>query len=254
MASLGTLAWAERTGGELSVRARVKEMGAATVEQVKLLSGPLRRRLALGSDRVRHLDLPARAPDSRAAREAEALCRELSSTALHQHCLRSWLFANLLAQRDRRRFDAELLYVICLLHDLGLTERHFEQEPRARCFAVEGAWAARDLLRRVGWEEPRAEVVAEAICMHINVRLPNEATAEARLLAAGAGLDVLGRGYGSLERSDVHAVVERHPRLELKQEIAQWMGREAAARPRGRIGLLWRLGLERRIRAAPFSS
>jgi len=62
-----------------------------------------------------------RIPDSRAAIEAERLCREESPPVLYAHALRSYFFAWLLGKRDGLRFDEELLYVGCVLHDIGLT-------------------------------------------------------------------------------------------------------------------------------------
>jgi hypothetical protein len=60
-----------------------------------------------------------RVPDSAAAAEAERLARAESSTMLYGHALRSYFYAALLAARDGMRYDEELLYVGCVLHDIG---------------------------------------------------------------------------------------------------------------------------------------
>jgi hypothetical protein len=44
--------------------------------------------------------------------------------------------------------DPELLYLACVLHDLGLTSAHDGHDAKAACFAVEGARAAHRLLWR----------------------------------------------------------------------------------------------------------
>jgi hypothetical protein len=65
-----------------------------------------------------------RVPDSDAARAAERLSREASPRTLYAHAVRSFLYASLLAKRDRERVDEEALYVGCVLHDIGLTSAH----------------------------------------------------------------------------------------------------------------------------------
>lgn len=47
----------------------------------------------------------------------------VSPTFLCHHCMRTFLFGNLLGQRDGLRCDRELLYLGAVMHDLGLTER-----------------------------------------------------------------------------------------------------------------------------------
>src|SRR5918994_1602494 len=64
-----------------------------------------------------------RIPDSAAAAEAERLARAESSPMLYAHALRSYFYAALLAARDGMRYDEELLYVGCVLHDIGLPPR-----------------------------------------------------------------------------------------------------------------------------------
>lgn len=99
-------------------------------------------------------------PDSALAHEAEECVRELSSPALYGHCARTWAFAAPFSQRDRVKHDGELLYLACMLHDLGLTEKHWGHDTHARCFAVEGARAAHTLVQASGVSEERARKVA----------------------------------------------------------------------------------------------
>lgn len=64
-----------------------------------------------------------RIPDSAAAAEAERPARTESASGLDGHAVRSYVFAALLAARDGMGYDQELLYVGCVLHDIGLTPR-----------------------------------------------------------------------------------------------------------------------------------
>jgi hypothetical protein len=109
-----------------------------------------------------------RIPDTMIAREAEALSTEVYTQALLNHCLRSYALGTILAQRDGLEHDPELLYVTCLLHDLGVSDRYRDTVAGQSCFAATGATVAREWSRGHGWREPRCTALADAICQHLN--------------------------------------------------------------------------------------
>jgi hypothetical protein len=193
-------------------------------------------------------------PDSAFARAAFAAAREASSDILLGHCLRTWLWADLVAQADRVRHDPELLYAACILHDLGLTPAHWCRRatgpgPRTgviECFGVEGGLAAYDLAIAHGYR--RARELAEAIMLHLNVEVPLNLGAEAHLLSAAAAMDLLGRRTETLPAHVVSPVLARHPRDGFAAEIERLSAEQAAARPRSRVALLRRMGLPDLIR------
>jgi hypothetical protein len=195
-------------------------------------------------------ELPESPPDSRIARDAFELAESESSAALLAHCVRTWLWADLFAQRDGVAHDPELLYVACLLHDLGLTHAHWCATDAADCFAVEGALAAQAFALERSWPEQRADRLAEAIALHLNVDVGTDLGAEAHLLHAGAGLDVVARRRVELPAATRALVHARHPRDGFADELGLLMPRQTAARPRSRIALLWRLGFGDMIQAA----
>jgi len=178
-------------------------------------------------------------PDSAFAKTAFAVASELSSDLLLAHCLRTWLWSDLLAQADQVRHDAELLYAACILHDVGLTPDHWCR--RADCFAVEGAYAALDLALAHGY--PRAEELANAVRLHLNAAVPVTLGVEAHLLHAGAAMDIAGIGATRLPADARTEVLRRHPRNGFLDEVTQLGVAQAAARPRSRIALLRRVGL-----------
>lgn len=243
----GTLAWAQATGGALDRRARFEQLRQAVLVRLAALGPDRRRRAGLFGA----LELPEREPDSELCRAALELCRETSSEALVGHCLRTWLFATLFASRDGVAHDEEVLYVACLLHDLGLTPAHWQRDERARCFAVEGAFAAERFCRERGELPGRAEQVAEAIVCHLNVRVPLECGSETRLLHAGVGLDAIGRRAAELGSGPVAAVLARHPRTGMVDELCELTAAQAKIRPESRAGLLTRLGFQGMVRANP---
>lgn len=249
--AIGTLEWARRTGGRMSRGDRFAMVRQGVRLQLGLLASRLGRRLGRGAAR---LDLAAvRVPDSPAARESEALCHEASSPSLANHCDRAYVWGALLAQAGRIRFDEELLYVACQLHDLGLTERFFGVHPGVHCFAVEGALVAEEWATERGWAEERKGRLAEALSLHLNARVALRHGAEAHLLHEGTSLDVTGLRAWEVGRGLRQEVVARYPRLGFKKEIDELAQAQRQARPGCRIDFLyWPLGFGGMVARAPF--
>lgn len=233
-APLGTMDWARRTGGRLSRRDQLNQLFLAA--RARLAARMTVRRPAPAA---RHVQLAEAPPDSTFTKAAFAVASELSSDVLLAHCMRTWLWSDLLAQAEQLRHDAELLYAACILHDLGLTPEHWCR--RTECFAVEGAYAALDLGLAHGY--PRAEELANAVCLHLNAAVPVTLGVEAHLLHAGAAMDIAAIGAKRLPADARTEVLRRHPRNGFLDEIAQLGVTQAAARPRSRIALLRRVGL-----------
>ena len=252
MAAVGTLEWGRQTGGRLSFRDRLSQLASAAALQLRVAPAQIRWRLGL-ADAGALVDITSiRIPDSHAARLAEEHCREVSPDFLVHHCLRSYLFAQALAVPCQLHPDAELLYVMSLLHDLGLTEAYAKGE--ASCFAVRGAEGARKLMGSAGYTEERQEQVAEAIALHLNVAVDIDDGVEALLLNAGTVLDVTGLRIWELHRKTVRAVVDRHPRMGLKRKLVELWKDEAETYKGTRAHFLEHyLDFSRRILRAPFS-
>src|SRR5690242_1181894 len=92
-------------------------------------------------------------PDSPVAQAANKLVLEVSPPFLYYHCVRTYVFAHILGERDNLRYDQELLYLGALLHDLGLTECFDKDHP----FELDGANAARTFLLQQGIPAEKAE-------------------------------------------------------------------------------------------------
>jgi hypothetical protein len=107
------------------------------------------------------------APDSAAAADAEWLARAESSPMLYGHALRSYFFAALLAARDGMDYDQELLYVGCVLHDIGLTPRFADP---IRAFEHVSADTCAELVERHGWAQPRRYRLHRAVVLHADQR------------------------------------------------------------------------------------
>jgi hypothetical protein len=191
-------------------------------------------------------------PDSRIAGRAAELVRTWSPDFLTNHCFRSYAWSVALADRDRVRFDAELLYVAALLHDLGLAARF----DTGRCFEEDGAGAAAELAAAEGWSDERREALAEAIRLHVAAEIELEDGPEAYLLWHATGLDVTGHRHGDLTPQTIETVVTTYPRLNFKRGFTDLIADQAARKPNPNC---WATraaaeGIGERIAAAPFES
>jgi hypothetical protein len=202
--------------------------------------------------RAAALDVLPAPPDSGAARQAEELCDRQRPEILVNHCYRTYLWAAILASRQGLRYDEELLYVSSLLHDLGLSEQG-DPQPDPGCFALVGAKRCQEVGALYGWDPDRRVRAAEAVTLHMNLRVRPKEGVEAYLLTAGAQLDVIGARFWQIHRDTVAAVLERYPRAAVKRGMVDLFRKEAGQRRGSRAGFYYRyLGLPLLVRLAPF--
>jgi len=82
-------------------------------------------------------------PDTPLIARAIEYVSDASESYLFNHVMRSWLFAVMLAERKGASYDAEVLAVATLLHDLGLTEAfsgHRQSEHGADPRGIPAPW------------------------------------------------------------------------------------------------------------------
>ncbi len=82
-------------------------------------------------------------PDSSMAKAATEIVRDTETDLLYHHSRRVFLFGALTGDRKGLSYDAELLYIGAMFHDMGLMDSHASETER---FEVDGANAARDFL------------------------------------------------------------------------------------------------------------
>jgi hypothetical protein len=149
--------------------------------------------------------------DTPIAKAANALAQSASAPYLYNHALRTYLFGALIGQAAKLKFDDELLYLACVLHDLGLTQQFMGTRP----FEIEGAIAAEQFLRKQGLSVARAAVIWDGIAMH-PLAISQYKRPEIALVGAGAGADVVGAGLDHVSAADRDAVLQAFPRLGFK--------------------------------------
>ena len=100
-------------------------------------------------------------PDTPLASAVERVARERQSARMLAHALRTVALAHALASLDAVRFDVELLWCACLLHDVAL-----ESPAAGRCFAVRGGEIARETALDAGSDRATAEALGDAVSRH----------------------------------------------------------------------------------------
>lgn len=155
-------------------------------------------------------------PDSTVAREATELMRDAASELIFDHSRRVFVFGALRGRDQGMSFDAELVYVGAMFHDLGLTERYRRTDQR---FEIDGADEAHRFLLSHGITEEAADQVWTGIALHTTPEVPLHMAPEAALVTRGVELDVLGIGYDAISDEERAAVVAAHPRPNFKKQI-----------------------------------
>jgi hypothetical protein len=161
--------------------------------------------------------------------------------------LRCHAWAVALADQDRVHFDAELLYIAAVLHDLGLVAR-FDS---GRCFEEDSASAAKDLAAIGGWRAERREPLAEAIRLHVAVDVALDDGPEAYLLWHATGLDVTTHRHRDLAPATIASVVAA-PWLDFKRGFTEMITDQAARKPNCWAASAVRGGIAQRIAEATF--
>jgi hypothetical protein len=246
---LGTLGWVHRTGGHLTGAERRSLLGPLARTHAANAAGRLSMLARLNSGRRARvspaLSVPPNSALTRAAVD-EAQCR--LSPALLNHSYRTFAFGAALGALEGLTVDAELLFAAALLHDTGLPTTDTDVD-----FTRASARIARDVAEEVGLSSAATETMRTAITLHHSPSVPLARGPVAYLLAAGAGVDVIGLRSWQLPPDLLAAVVERHPRLGFKGEFTAALRAEAARVPRGRVQFLRRYGaFDLAIRLAPF--
>lgn len=251
-APLGTLEWAESTGGRLRMRDRLRLLGQGSLTQVPDASRRLAAGLGLRPRKLASFDLDdLRVPDSQAAREAREVAGQMRPEMLVNHSHRTYAWAAVLAAHEGVSYDEEVVYVSSLLHDYGLASEHDGKAP-GTCFTLIGAGAVQDAGRAGGWDEERCREAAEIVTMHMNLRIPSTCV-EARLVTAATQLDVIGQGFWRVHPDTVDAVLTRYPRSGVKDGMIERFQTQARANPGTRAHFYQRyLALRWLIRFAPW--
>ena len=194
--------------------------------------------------RLDELEIPA----TRAARAALEVATAYCSPALLNHSVRAYLWAAGYGIKRRIAFDAELLYVAAMLHDLGLVK---EFDSHRVPFEEAGGHVAWVFGAGAGWPLARRQRVAEVIVRHMWDAVDVAQDPEGHLLELSTGMDISGRRTEDIPRDLRADVLAQYPRLGLAGEFVACFEDQAARKPDGLAATLVGRGFAARVTANP---
>ncbi|GAA3158694.1 hypothetical protein GCM10010486_25790 [Nonomuraea roseoviolacea subsp. carminata] len=176
-------------------------------------------------------------PATRLARAARRLVTEAQQPFLRNHSLRGFLFARAVAEKAGRRpgrdYDAEVMFLICVLHDMGLTER----ADTGQRFEVDGADFAARFLERHGITDARVDTVWDGIALHTSYGINaspvflRRRPPEIAIAHTGIGIDLTG-GPSDLPKGYAERVNAAYPRHGGARALTDAMVAQCLADPR----------------------
>ncbi|MGV9305879.1 HD domain-containing protein [Nonomuraea sp. NPDC003727] len=166
-------------------------------------------------------DLPF--PRTEPALKAMRFARDIEEPAIFNHSMRTYLYGRFLGEQQGLRpghdYDDELLFLGCVLHDVGLSDEGNGDQR----FDVDGADVAARFLTEQGVAPDKVEIVWDAVALHLFFDVAHRKRPEIALVTAGAGYDLtpaaahpLPAGYADR----IHAVLPRlHAAAALRDAI-----------------------------------
>jgi hypothetical protein len=152
--------------------------------------------------------------------------RTHSEPYLFNHAVRSWLFAVRLGQLQGGAYDAEVVAIGTLLHDLGLTAGF----TGPRRFEIEGADAARTFAKQHGIAEDRARLIWDSVALNSTPSIGLHKEPEVALCTAGIGVE-FGFQYDRIPSNEMQSILAAFPRLAMKRRFTDSVCRIVKARP-----------------------
>ncbi|WP_179400944.1 HD domain-containing protein [Burkholderia guangdongensis] len=148
-------------------------------------------------------------PDSAIARAADATVHASEPEILYRHSMRVFVFASIIGRRRALAFDAELLFVAALFHDVGLCVPYRRSPNR---FEVDGANAVQAFLATFGVPPDDVAEVWRAVALHTAFGINAFMAPLTALTAAGVETDLFGQHFDEVSRAERDAVLREWPR------------------------------------------
>jgi hypothetical protein len=194
--------------------------------------------------RLSELEIPA----TPACRTALEVATEYCSPALLNHSARAYLWAAGYAATRGIAFDAELLYVSAMLHDLALVK---EFDNHRVPFEEAGGHVAWVFGAGAGWPVARRRRAAEIIVRHMWDTVDVVADPEGHLLELSTGMDISGRRTEDIPADLRRDVLARYPRAGLAEEFVACFRDQAARKPDSLAAKFVASGFAARVAANP---
>ncbi|MER7453460.1 HD domain-containing protein [Nocardia beijingensis] len=175
---------------------------------------------------------PAGPPMTPLAVKARLLLDEVAQPHVRNHSLRSYFFARAVAEEQRLACDDEIVFLICALHDIGMTDvANGDQR-----FEIDGADFAARFLEDNGVTDARVDLIWDAIAAHTSgfIHSPvyqRRRPPEIQAAVTGIGID-LGGGPSDLPPGYADRVHAAYPRLGGSAALFRTIEQQGLANPR----------------------
>jgi len=166
-------------------------------------------------------------PETRLIVRAFDFAREHMPDYLFHHVTRSWIFATRIAAREAIAYDAEVVAVATLLHDIGLTPRG--DGPNR--FEVNGAAIAATFVRELGFDARRAQLVWDSVALHVTHSISLFKETEVALCSRGIGVDFGTPDFALFSSDEIDAIVAAVPRLNMVKRFMSCACKMAEEKP-----------------------
>ncbi|GAA4074466.1 HD domain-containing protein [Nonomuraea soli] len=190
-------------------------------------------------------------PDSAACRTALEVATEFQTPSLLNHSIRAYLWAADHAGRHGIAFDAELLFVSAMLHDIGLAAAF---DNVSVPFEDAGGHVAWVFGAGAGWPVERRRRAAEVIVRHMWDVVDVTEDPEGHLLELSTAMDISGRQTDEIPAEVRREVLAAYPRLDLVTEFAACFVAQGERKPGSLAARFVKAGLDGKLAANPLNS
>lgn len=149
--------------------------------------------------------------------------------SIANHSVRTYLHARVVAASDGlvagHDVDLDLLFLACVLHDIGTTD---EADGELR-FEVDGADAAARFLAAEGLSAADTDLIWEAIALHTSPQIAERRGPITRLTRLGVRADF---GLETATEAERRAIEEAYPRLDVEKHLGDAVLQQALRTPK----------------------
>jgi hypothetical protein len=236
---VGTEEWLNQTAGRLTIRQAISISAQGSAQ---VFSGRLSR------SRIEPLEANNQASRVTIARDALASVLEShrervlerQGEALLNHACRTYLLgAALISDELFQSVNHTAAVVAALAHDDGLAN----PARSGNCFTVDSAKEVDNMMHQLSATNSSADAARAAVISHFQPKLPMNAGADAKLVAAGASADVMGFGLKRISTSLLTELWQEWPDLEFISDVRFLLKGERTRAPRTRPGVLALTGM-----------
>jgi hypothetical protein len=190
-------------------------------------------------------------PDTAVSSSALEVASAYLSPALLSHSRRVYVWAASFAEQQGIRYDAELLFVAAMFHDISLAP---EFDSHTIPFEEAGGHVAKVFTAGAGWPSERRDRLGEVIVRHMWPEVDVEGDAEGYLLSRAAALDIAGKNIEDLTPAFRAEVLQQHPRLGLTNEFLACFQAQADRKPSSAAARAINSGLATRMATNPLDA